>query len=172
MLNIIDGYNFIFKITRLEEAVESFGLERGRTQLLSLLASYKLLTGQDFTVVFDGREQQDFPLSTQTEQYFQGIKVVFSKTTTADEDIISLIQLFPNPKEITVVSSDNAVKRAASRLGCHTNPPEDFYKKIRRTLKREKFSPTKEPTGKYQELSEHDIKYWLKFFQEKPEGER
>jgi len=56
MLNVIDGYNFIFKIPRLEGAVERSSLEKAREELLSLLARYKLITNQDFTVVFDGRE--------------------------------------------------------------------------------------------------------------------
>lgn len=170
MLNLVDGYNFIFKIPRLEGVVERESLERAREELISLLARYKLISGQDFTVAFDGREQKEYPPGS-TERFIQGIKVMFSRASTADEDIISLIQVFPNPKEVTVVTSDNSILRAATRAGCHTSPPEEFYKKITRTLKKEKFGPTKEPTGKYQELPEHEVNYWLKFFQERLKGE-
>lgn len=170
MLNVIDGYNFIFKITRLEGVVERESLERAREELISLLARYKLISGQDLTVVFDGREQKE-QLPGPTEQFVQGIKVIFSKAVTADEDIISLIERFPNPKEITVVTSDNSILKAATRQGCHTSPPEEFYRKITRLLKKEKFTtPGKEPTGKYQDLQEHEVKYWLKYFQERLEG--
>jgi predicted RNA-binding protein with PIN domain len=176
MLNLIDGYNFVFKIPRLEGVVEKESLERAREELLALLARYKLISGQDFTVVFDGREQKEYALGGPgpTEQFVQGIKVIFSKAATADEDIISLIERFPNPKEITVVTSDNAILKAAGRQGCHTSPPEEFYKKITRLLKKEKFTtPSKEPTGKYQDLQEHEVKYWLKYFQERlEEGKR
>lgn len=170
MLNVIDGYNFIFKIPRLEGAVERSSLEKAREELLSLLARYKLITNQDFTVVFDGREQKGYQPGP-AEQLFQGIKVMFSKATTADEDIISLIQVFPNPGEITVVTSDNSILRAARRSGCHTSPPDEFYKKVTSTLKKEKFTSTKEPSGKYQGLPEHEVKYWLKYFRGRLEGE-
>ncbi len=169
MLNIIDGYNFIFKIPRLEKAADTASLEKAREELLSLLSRYKLISGQDFTVVFDGRGQKE-EIPGPTEQLVQGIKVIFSKATTADEDIISLMQTFPNPKEITVVTSDNTILRAATKYGCPTSPPEEFYKKITRTLKKEKFAPGKEPSAKYQGLMEHEVQYWLKYFREKPEG--
>jgi predicted RNA-binding protein with PIN domain len=176
MLNLIDGYNFIFKIPRLERAAETDTLEKAREELISLLARYKLISGQDFTVVFDGREQAVAPPGVSKEKYtpghleqsiVQGIKVIFSKATTADEDIISLLQGFPNPKEITVVTSDNAILRAARSHGCPTAPPEEFYKKITRTLKKEKFGDAKEPGGKYQDLQEHEVKYWLKYFKDR-----
>lgn len=166
MLNLIDGYNFIFKIPRLERVTETASLEKAREGLISLLARYKIISGQDFTVVFDGREQKEL-MPGPSEQFVQGIKVIFSKATTADEDIISLMQVFPNPKEITVVTSDNAILRAAKRHGCPAIPPEEFYKKITRTLKKEKLGDTKEPSGKYQELQEHEVSYWLKYFKER-----
>ncbi|MFN3467211.1 MAG: NYN domain-containing protein, partial [Candidatus Brocadiales bacterium] len=152
-----------------EGVVERASLEKAREELISLLAHYKLISNQDFTVVFDGREQKEYP-PVPMEQFSQGIRVMFSKATTADEDIISLTERFPNPKEITVITSDNSILRATARAGCHTSPPEEFYKKITLTLKKEKFTPTREPTGKYQELPEHEVKYWLKFFQKKLKG--
>ncbi|HHT9120973.1 MAG TPA: NYN domain-containing protein [Candidatus Hypogeohydataceae bacterium YC41] len=172
MLNIIDGYNFIFKIPRLEALIESVSLEKAREELLSLLSRYKLISKQDFTVVFDGRGQKEYQSgSLPASSEFQGVKVLFSKDVTADEDIISLMQVFPNPKEITIVTSDNGILNAARRRGCHTSHPEEFYKKITHTLKKEKFTSTREPSSKFQELQEHEVKYWLKYFQERLEGE-
>jgi predicted RNA-binding protein with PIN domain len=168
MINIIDGYNFIFKIPRLETVVDSASIEKAREELLSLLSRYKLISRQEFTVVFDGRGQKESEagLSPAPSEH-QGIKVIFSKTGTADEDIISLLQVHPNPKEVTIVTSDNGILKAARSRGCHVSPPEEFYKKITRTLKKERFTSTKEPSSKFQELQEHEVKYWLKYFQER-----
>lgn len=161
MLVIIDGYNFIFGVPSLEAVLDRGKMEQAREALLNLLARYKATRGEDFTVVFDGRALEG-DVSPQ-QKVFQEIKVVFSRGTTADEDIKALIQDSPHPKDIMVVTSDRGILGFARGYGCQTAQPRDFYKNITQTFKKGKVS-TKEPLGKYQGLEQGEVDYWLRFF--------
>lgn len=59
-----------------------------------------------------------------------GIKIFYSENRIADENIKAEIGNSKNPKNITVVSSDNNIREFAHVCGCSTLPSEDFLSRI------------------------------------------
>ena len=160
---IIDGYNLIRQVDFLQ-AEEHKGLAAGREALLKFLAEFsrRWVKGKSrVTVVFDGPKVEPFPAHFRaspkvepgahyrgkSDGYFPsplpvaGIKIVFSRGTTADQVIEELIKESSNPADITVVSADGEVKRFAKRHRCATLDPAGFLEKA--------FSPDKTQKTKY-----------------------
>ena len=149
---LIDGYNLIRQVDFLQ-AEEHKGLAAGREALLKFLAEFsrRWVKGKSkITVVFDGPKVAPVPahFRTQIGDWYSsfsptpaGIKIVFSRGTTADQVIEELITKGGNPADITVVSADGEVKRFAKRHRCATLDPAGFIEKV--------FSPDKAQKNKY-----------------------
>ncbi len=169
---IIDGYNLIFAVPTLERVVDKESMEMARETLLEALSRYKEKSRQEFTVVFDGRAQEGEDFGPSEKQVRGGINVLFSKGTTADEDIMNLISSLPNPRNMCIVTSDKGIIREARASGCQVTEPQEFYKKITGPSKKEKTRPRAEPMAKYQGPSENEVDYWLKLFKSKWEKDK
>ena len=162
---VIDGYNLIFGVPALENVLDKGNMAQARERLLLLLARHKATSNQDITVVFDGRARAEGrPAAQFASGEFEGIRVIFSRTTTADEEIKDIIGTSPNPRELCIVTSDKGILSSARAAGCHATPPETFYKKITAPFKKEKLAPAKEPMSKYKGLTTEEVEYWLEYF--------
>ncbi|MFQ5862843.1 MAG: NYN domain-containing protein [Candidatus Brocadiales bacterium] len=169
---IIDGYNLIFAVPALEKVLDRESMETARETLLTALSRHKITSGQEFTVVFDGRAQEGEGQGPSQKQIRGGISVIFSKSTTADEDIENLINSSSNPKNMCIVTSDKSILKAAKASGCRVTRPRDFYKKITQPLKKGRVLPRAEPMVKYQGPSEEEVDYWLKLFKTKSKRDK
>ena len=168
---IIDGYNLIFAVSEFEQIIDRKNLETARAALLMALSPYKEKTRQELTVVFDGRDKPgDEHLDLSQKQLHEGITVVFSKGTTADEDIMDLIGSSQNPKNTCIVTSDKKILRSARSSGCKVAEPREFFERITPRTGKRRTSPHAEPALKYQEVSEEQVGYWLKIFQQGKKG--
>ena len=146
---LIDGYNLIRQVDFLQ-AEEHKGLADGREALLKFLAEFsrRWVKGKSkITVVFDGPKIEPVPAHFRAKpdgsfpSVPAGIKIIFSRGTTADQVIEELITESSNPADITVVSADGEVKRFAKRHRCATLDPTGFLEKV--------FSPDKTPKTKH-----------------------
>lgn len=112
---LIDGYNLIFECGLHGRKVNANSLAKARTELLQQITKY-LSPEQcrNVTVVFDAKRQ---PLSDQqATENFAGIEVLFSRDyDDADALIEQLIKEHSHPKQLTVVSSDHRIHKAALR---------------------------------------------------------
>ncbi len=172
MHNLIDGYNVIFAVPALEEALDREDMEAAREALVAALASHKDTSRQEFTVVFDGKTQEGEGVEHEHPQKESrgGVTVIFTKGTTADDEIVRLISASPSPRNICVVTSDNKILRAAKSSGCRTAKPREFYDRVTRPPGRAGKSGKKragsraEPAAKYRGVPEGEVNYWLRRF--------
>ena len=161
---IIDGYNFIFAVPELEQVLDRESMEMAREALLTLLSRHKGASRQEFTVVFDGRaEEGEYPGPAE-RQVREGINVFFSRGTSADEDIVGIINSSSNPRDMCIVTSDNGIIRAAKASGCRIAKPGEFYEEIAPSSKKKGKPSHTEPTVKYHGPTESEVDYWLKIF--------
>ncbi len=112
---LIDGYNLVFQCGLEGRSRDSLSLERARARLIAAIATrYSKSECATVTVVFDARTlpiKEDHSISKKS-----GITVVFAvEYEDADSLIEELIQKNSTPKNLTVVSSDHRLHRAALR---------------------------------------------------------
>lgn len=113
---LIDGYNLLFASDVFASPAGPPTLERTRTALLQFLANHldKKLRGRT-VVVFDATQA---PSGLPHEGEFAGMRVLFSRSGQEADDLLEeLVAAERAPRELTVVSSDHRVQRAARQRG-------------------------------------------------------
>ncbi len=148
---IIDGHNLIGKMSTI-----SLADPNDEDKLVRILARRLHGTRQKVIVVFDKGSDVDFaPVRTGPR-----LRVIFaSPTSSADTMIIDLIRRDPNPKGMTIVSSDNEIRRCARARRARLISAEDFARQLE-----------SEPNGEDKPVPAHqrkeiDVKEWLEYFQ-------
>jgi predicted RNA-binding protein with PIN domain len=118
---LIDGMNLI--------GVRPDGWWKDRGQAMRLLAwelrAFAEDTGEELTVVFDGRPIADVMRG-------HGIKVQFAPggANAADRRIEQLISDHPDPASVTVVTSDKALVRAVTESGAEVVGSGEFRARL------------------------------------------
>jgi predicted RNA-binding protein with PIN domain len=110
---IIDGNNLIGKIPSIKN-LQRKNRQASREKLANLLGRYFSKGRNMVTLHFDGHVNETINVA--------GIKIKYSGSKTADDKI--------NPKNITVVTSDNNVAQFARVCSCQVIKSEDFSKKL------------------------------------------
>jgi predicted RNA-binding protein with PIN domain len=160
---IIDGYNLLNVVGILGRGVGPGGLERARLALLNFLA--ESLDEKELSrtiVVFDSREA---PWGLPRTVRHRGLAVQFaSKYPDADCLIEELIHKDSAPRQLTVVSSDHRLQRAARRRRAKGVDSDVWYAELLRA-RRERVEKSAEvrarpPTP----LLPEDVEYWLEEF--------
>lgn len=127
---LIDGYNLVFECGLHGKRVNADSLAKGRQKLLrsivNAVAPHQL---PGFTVVFDAQKQL---VSGQREQsQFEQIRVLYSiNHADADEMIEHLIRQHSAPKQLTVVSSDHRIQKAARRRKARSMDSGKWYDEL------------------------------------------
>lgn len=114
MTVLIDGYNLMYAVGLVGPGLPNKGLEKARTRFLDWLADAARGRPAVVRVVFDAR-QGPFPSA---EYGHRGVRVQFAFGQTADERIDELVHADRQPKRLTVVSNDNAVRACGTARGC------------------------------------------------------
>lgn len=122
---VIDGYNLIRQVAGLARH-ENESLEKARSALVELVASYKKTKGHKVTVVFDGV----LNLSEFANAYVQqGVRIIFSpETLSADAVIKKMVD--EEGARITVVTSDRDILSHAENHGAATISSPEFYERL------------------------------------------
>jgi predicted RNA-binding protein with PIN domain len=84
-------------------------------ELFGRLQRLAAATGDEVTLVLDGRPQPDLP-----EGAHAGVRVLYARRTgpdAADERILDLLAEEPDPGSLRVFTSDRALREEARRLG-------------------------------------------------------
>ena len=115
---LIDGYNVIRRDPELAHA-EAQGLEEGRAALLRVVAGAARVSGDPFTVVFDGARRGGGAAAGGQ------VQVVFSRPPQTADDVLRRLASELRSGAV-VVSSDRAVRDAASRAGAAAVTAEQF----------------------------------------------
>jgi predicted RNA-binding protein with PIN domain len=160
---------------RLGPKLSREGFRRARRRFLDELAqALGPLVAPESTVVFDASMPPgDFsPVST-----YRGLTVLFALgDENADARIEVLISKHSNPKSLSVVSSDNRIRLAASKRRCRSLSAEKFWElldSLKEARARMEKVPAKPPEpGNAEESSsrQDDVSYWMNVFRELDES--
>jgi predicted RNA-binding protein with PIN domain len=119
---IIDGHNLIGKMSSI-----SLSDPEDEEKLINLLARHLLHNRQKTIVVFDKGTETDFAPQRRAPR----LSVIFAPPeSSADAIIIDMIKRDPNPKGLTVVSSDNEIRRCARSRRSRTVTAEVFAREL------------------------------------------
>lgn len=148
---IIDGHNLIGKMSKIR-----LGERDDEEKLLRILARHLHLNSQKFIVVFD----KGTDLDSGARQERPRLRVIFAPPEgSADDIIIDMIKRDPNPKGLTIVSSDNEIRRCARSRRARLVLSEDFAKKLESAPERRR-----RPTPGSDAVDSFDLEEWLDYF--------
>jgi predicted RNA-binding protein with PIN domain len=160
---LIDGYNLMYAAGIVGQKRGPRGLEHSRAALLNVLAeSLPSDEAQRTVVVFDAqRPPPGLPHTT----WHRGLIVYFaSNHEDADALMEELIARHSAPRQLTVVSSDHRLQRAARRRRARAVDSDVWYEELlrrrselRRGASRSSESASSEPP--------EDVEFWLREFQ-------
>jgi len=147
---IIDGHNLIGKMSGI-----SLADPHDEEKLIDSLARHLHFRNQKVTVVFDKAAAGDIG----PRYYIGRILVIFAPPeSSADAIIIDMIKEDPNPKGLTVISSDNEIRRCARSRRARVMTAEEFARKL------ESPDSRRRPYSKNEDKDEFDVEDWLQYF--------
>ena len=132
---IIDGYNVLLR-GRRPGSVGAADLERLRAGLVQRAAAYASGRRVQVTVVFDGQAEIVVPGSAAIGAPSggggrSGVKQIFSRPPeNADAVIKRLVQEQTQPRNVTVVTSDQPLARFVQSCGCKVLSSEEWQLKL------------------------------------------
>src|SRR5262245_44092907 len=127
---LIDGYNLLHAMGVLPPRVGPGGLEKARRGLLGMLHAAYAEHASEVTVVFDAAGA---PAGASGEENYQGILVRYAgRQEQADDLIEHLIRHDSAPKQLTVVSDEHRIQRAARRRHCSAMSCSDYLETVQR----------------------------------------
>jgi uncharacterized protein len=130
---IVDGFNIIRRNPRLKK-IEDLNFGNAQDQLLQSLAQYRQGTRHKITVVFDGRQSQNW-LRSHSQRY--GIQVIYSaQGETADEVIQELSQKAASQNGILVATADRGLGRICQQAGAVLIEPNELTRNFSRPVTR------------------------------------
>jgi predicted RNA-binding protein with PIN domain len=131
---LIDGYNFLHVTNVFTRDAGPGSVDRLHAALLDFLAqAMDPEQCQRTTVVFDAKGRR--AVSRRTSQH-AGMTIHYAaRTEDADTLIAELVGDHHSPRNLTVVSSDHQVQRAAKRRRAKTVDSEVWYGELRRVLR-------------------------------------
>jgi predicted RNA-binding protein with PIN domain len=161
MSYVIDGYNLLYAMGVLHGRVGPKGLEKARLGLLGLLHAVYGDESKAVTVVFDAAHA---PPDVPEEQQYQGIQVRFAvEQEQADDLIEKLIRRDSAPRQLTVVSDDHRIQRAARRRHCTVSGCAQYLAWLEQHRRERRLELT-EADPKPEHLSEKETQHWLHEF--------
>lgn len=149
---IIDGHNLIGKMSEI-----SLSDPDDEEKLVRILA--RRLHRQKAVVVFDKAAETDLAPRLKAPR----VSVMFAPPeSSADEIIIEMIKRDPNPKGLTIVSSDNEIRRCARSRRARLISSEEYAKKLESAPEQKR--PRNATAG---DLNDVDVDDWLAYFKKR-----
>ncbi len=172
MRTLIDGYNVMFAAGLMGRKFGPEGFRKVRLRFLNdLAATLDPVDAHMTTVVFDAN---DAPGHVPASIRHKGITVLFAvDEDSADERIEDLIAGHPNPKTLTVVSSDHRIQKAATRKKAKVLSADEFLTRLDSLKERTRPSVVvpPEPSTRQEALTAQESAFWLEEFREVVESE-
>jgi predicted RNA-binding protein with PIN domain len=163
MLYLIDGYNLLFQMGVLHgHHAGSPALQKARNALLGMLRGALAEEARHVTVVFDAARAA--PGATEVQDY-HGIQVRFAiHQEQADDLIEQLIRQDSAPRQLTVVSDDHRLQKAARHRHCHVLGCGAFLDWLERHRRQRRIAPLEDADSKPQGTSRSETEHWLREF--------
>lgn len=125
---LIDGYNLMHVLGFFPSQVSPQSLHKSRLRLLNYLSPYHLPRGDKVTIVFDAHTPKKDPV-----QVIAGIEILFAVDYPEADDLLEeLICGHASPKQLTVVSNDHRLQRAARRRKAVAWSCDDYLENLPR----------------------------------------
>lgn len=148
---LIDGHNLIGKMSSI-----SLADPEDEDKLVRVLARRLHPQRHKTIVVFDKGADLEFSVKRKSS----GLRVIFAPPeSSADAIIIEMIRQDPNPKGLTVVSSDNEIRRCARSRRARVISSEEFARTIESPTRRSRRGKSEDAGAEYV-----DVKEWLEYF--------
>lgn len=170
---LIDGYNLLN--SRSFPTPAHLDLEGQRDHLARVLNSYAAKKNLCVTLVFDNSQKPSREVSRHKR-----LKIMFSAPGQEADDLIKkLIRQEKTPAELTVVSSDRAIRFAAKDHGVSSLSSEEFCSLMRSDGGSEtsagasgSSAVTAAQVAKYEsEMGEEEVQFWKNLFERKRRDE-
>ncbi len=130
-----------------------------RRRLVEQLAAFAFAKKARVTVVFDGEPDRLMPEASA----HRGVKIFYAeKGSDADARIESMVESSPNPRGLTVVTSDRHLAFVVRSRGAKIIRSGEFRKQLEQSL-------ASKPSLEDDEVG--DVNSWLRYFGALPEGE-
>ena len=135
---------------------------RSRRNLLEQLAAFAAATKARVTVVFDGGPDPGAPEGS----VFHGVRILYAERgSDADARIERIVDTSPEPRGLTVVTSDRHLAFLVRSRGASVVRSGEFRKKIERIIE------TKTQTEDGEEFQVGDVDKWLRYFGSLPDDD-
>jgi predicted RNA-binding protein with PIN domain len=167
MALLIDGYNLLHVTEIFGKPGAGTELHRTRLALLDFLAAVIEQRERPQTmIVFDAAGA---PPGLPRSFVHDAITVHFARRhSDADELIEELLEQYPAPRELLVVSSDHRVQRAARRRGADFIDSDQWYAQVR-ALRQQRQQEGEIPRAKsHSDVSNEEVAYWVDEFADAP----
>ena len=148
---VIDGHNLIGQMSDISLADPD-----DEEKLVRVLARHLHIRRQKVTVIFDKAANIDIG-----SRYEVGnVRAIFApRGSSADAIIMDIIKKDPNPKGLTIVTSDNEIRRCARSRRARVVSSEEFARKLESPVP---VHHSHTPEGR--EQGEIDVEDWLQYF--------
>ena len=160
---LIDGYNLLNVASVPVSARGKANLEKARLALLNFLA--ESLDPEEVpktVVVFDAH---DPPWGLPRQVRHKGLMVRFAaREEDADSLIEELILADSAPRQLTVVSSDHRIQRAAKRRRARAVDSDVWFAEVIRARKERHAAADEGPERPAGPLLEEDVQFWMREF--------
>ncbi len=137
---IVDGYNLLFQTAYLNSEKS---LSDARKSLIYELDSFAEAFTLHITLVFDASFQSD----AISRSHYQSLEIIYTAYgQTADDYIVDWMEVQPDAKQITVVTSDMRLKARLKKPKLYVEKVRDFLQNLRkRRLKKRPLKTVKIP---------------------------
>ena len=172
---LIDGYNLLFTAGFEGRSRGRGWLERARQRLVKHLESHLPPEEHSRTlVVFDvsvdvvkARERELEDIRGTTASVSSGIQVAFAfDFEEADDMLESLIRKHSSPKNLTVVSSDNRIRKCAIARRATSIGSDEYLNQLERPMSNAEVLADEEAQRAETKLSDREVDEWLREFGE------
>jgi uncharacterized protein len=167
MRTLIDGYNLMYALGLPGKRHGPDGFRKVRTRFLNdLAAALGAVAAHQTTVVFDAHDPPGH-LHLPRESIHKGMTIVYAvDDESADERIERLIAAHSAPKSLTVVSTDQRIRQAATRRKARAITADAFWQELEapRRGPPPPPPPTAEEEARLHGLSPDEAAAWLETF--------
>jgi len=148
---LIDAYNLMHQLPEIRRRMDA-DLEGARTALIALTGRYGRSQHRVVTLVFDGVGNSGHPTSPEP-----GVRVLFSRHgEKADPLIKRLVDRLDQPRETTVVTSDQEIVRYVRQYGCAVQGAHAFAAQLTGTV------PSR--SEEKPKMSASELDEWMRLF--------
>ncbi len=154
---IIDGYNYLYARGGLEKLLPFDDFAEARADMLEFLERYRKVVRRKVIVVLDGSRPEG------PEGRGCGGLVVVYPDADADSAIEEIVRNLHSRHETTVVSSDQAVKRAVTKLDAVAVGSGKFHRLAVKEVERRRHA-RRDPQQKHDPPAADDVTHWEQQF--------